>query len=71
MRTVKSTIDPESGLTIIPDGVYAGTELSDIRSKLSGLHFAKEALTKGERDILYLAEALMHVLDAEAGGYRR
>jgi len=63
--------DPETGVTIIPDGAYAGTKLSDVRSRLSGYHFAKEALTQGERDILALAEALLNVIDAEdPHGYR-
>lgn len=31
----------------------------EINSKLSGLHFAKEALSDGEREILYMAEALL------------
>lgn len=33
--------------------------LDEINSKLSGLHFAKEALTDGEQQILYMAEALL------------
>ena len=37
--------------------------LDQVRQKLAGLHFAKEALTKGEREILYLAEALLRELD--------
>lgn len=32
---------------------------SEIQGKLSGLHFAKEALSDGEREILYMAEALL------------
>lgn len=68
---VSRTVNPNTGLTIIPDGVHAGAGLDEIRSKASGLHFAKECLSPGEREILYLVEALLHVLDAEAGGYRR
>lgn len=34
--------------------------LKQIQSKLSGLHFAKESLSDGEREILYMAEALLH-----------
>lgn len=37
-------------------------ELLDLRpiwSQLSGLHFAKEALSDGEREILYTAEQLL------------
>lgn len=45
--------------------------LNDARSKLSGWHFAKEALSDGEREILEVAEALMRLIDWEAGGYRR
>ena len=34
--------------------------LNQIQARLSGLHFAKEALSDGEREILYMAEALLH-----------
>jgi hypothetical protein len=65
-------IDPGSGLTIIPTGgAHGGEPFDQVRGRLSGLHFAKECLTDGERDILSLAEALLNLLDAEAGGYRR
>ena len=36
-----------------------GYTLKEIESKLAGLHFAKESLTKGEREILVLAEGLL------------
>lgn len=42
---------------------WTGTTLKDARSKLSGLHFAKEGLTDGEREILYIAEALLRRID--------
>lgn len=45
--------------------------LDSARAKLSGWHFAKEALSSGEREILFVAEALLRLLDEEAGGYRR
>ncbi len=41
-----------------------GMTLDEIRTKLTGFHFAKESLIKGEREILYLAEALLSELDA-------
>lgn len=34
--------------------------LNQIQARLSGLHFAQEALSDGEREILYMAEALLH-----------
>lgn len=37
--------------------------LDEVRSKLSGLHFAKECLSKGELEILYLAESLLDFID--------
>lgn len=37
----------------------------DLQSKLSGLHFAQESLTKGEREILHLAEAMLRQRDAD------
>lgn len=42
---------------------WTGMTLKEVRSKLSGLHFAKEALTDGEREILYIAEALLRRVD--------
>lgn len=39
--------------------------LDEARSRLSGWHFAKETLSDGERDILYVAEALLRRLDAQ------
>ena len=41
----------------------ANLTLNEIRSKLAGFHFSKESLTKGERDILILAETLLNVLN--------
>ena len=37
----------------------------DLQDKLSGLHFAQESLTKGEREILHLAEAMLRQRDAD------
>lgn len=37
--------------------------LDDVRSKVSGYHFSKECLTKGEREILALAESLLFFID--------
>jgi len=43
----------------------SGLTLDEVRLKLSGLHFIKEALSGGELDILYLAESLLSALDAD------
>jgi hypothetical protein len=40
-----------------------GLSIDEARRKLSGLHFAKEALSPGEREILYIAEGLMRLID--------
>lgn len=37
--------------------------LDDARAKLAGWHFAKEALSDSEREILYVAEAVLRELD--------
>lgn len=42
---------------------WTGMSLKEARSKLSGLHFAKEQLSDGEREILYIAEALLKRID--------
>lgn len=42
---------------------WTGITLKEARNKLTGLHFAKESLTDGEREILYIAEALMRRVD--------
>lgn len=39
--------------------------LSDVRTRIDGYHFSKEALSSGERDILDLAEDLLSVIDAQ------
>lgn len=41
-----------------------GITLEHARTLISALHFAKEALTQQERDILYLAEGLLRLIDA-------
>jgi len=40
-----------------------GMTLQQARDKLSGWHFSKELLTHGERGILYVAEALLRLID--------
>jgi hypothetical protein len=40
-----------------------------LRSQLSGWHFSKESLSKGEREILYVAEQVLGILDELCGGY--
>ena len=40
-------------------------EKNDIRSKLSGMHFAKEALDPWPLQALYCAEALMRQVDRD------
>lgn len=40
--------------------------LQDARGKLAGWHFSKEALSSGERQILYVAEALLRFIDTRA-----
>lgn len=40
-----------------------GMTLDKVRSQLSGLHFAKEALSPKERQILSLAESLLFYID--------
>lgn len=41
----------------------SGLTLDEVRSRLSGLHFAKEALSDGERELLWLAESLLTFID--------
>lgn len=48
---------------------HFGDRMGDVRSKLSGWHFAKEMLNRTELDILYHAEQLLYELDRLAGGY--
>ena len=42
-----------------------GLTFDEVRSKLSGLHFAKGMLSKGELEILALAESLLTVIDED------
>jgi hypothetical protein len=41
----------------------ADLTLNEIRAKLSGLHFGQECLSKGEKEILRLAESLLFFID--------
>lgn len=59
----------EHGLTVLP---MTSMTLDRARSRLSGWHFSKECLSDGEREILYVAEALMRLVDArDPRGYAR
>lgn len=60
-----------SGAGSLPTLPRSDFTLDDARARVSGWHFAKEALSRGEREILHVAEALLRLLDEEAGGYRR
>lgn len=50
-----------------PELPKTGMALSEARAKLSGLHLSKEALSEGEREILYLAEGLLRLYDEQTG----
>ena len=58
--TPRPTVLPRTGIT-----------LNSARATLSALHFSKESLTKGEREILSIAEGLHAILDDEAPGRSR
>lgn len=45
-----------------------GLSLDEIRAKISGFHFSQEALSKGEREILHLAESLLSLIDKSPVG---
>lgn len=42
---------------------HSGLTFDQIRSKASGLHFAKEMLTDSERQMLAMLEDLMDIID--------
>lgn len=55
--------------TVLPQ---TSITLERARARLSGLHFAMECLSDGERDILYIAEGLLRLLDTQDDtGYAR
>lgn len=56
-----------AGMAPNPTLPLTSMTLADARTKLSGLHFAKECLSDGERDILYVAEALLRLIDSTTG----
>jgi len=43
--------------------------LAEARQKLAGWHFAQEMLTREERQILHIAEALLRLIDTELGTF--
>lgn len=59
-QVIKTTPVSTKEADLLP---WTGMTLKEARSKLSGLHFAKEGLTDGEREILYIAEALLRRVD--------
>jgi len=54
-----------SGHAVTP----SGAKIETLRSRLAGWHFSQEALTRGEREILHVAEQLLDELDRIGGGY--
>ena len=44
--------------------------LDDVRRKLAGWHFAKESLSDGEIEILYIAEALLRQVDHQPSAWK-
>lgn len=70
----RSSTRNEAGETVVPYGftAHAGVTLSDLRSRLSGWHFSKEAMDPQAVQVLLVAEGLLAILDAEnERGYRR
>ena len=47
----------------------SGKNMHEIRSLASGLHFTKESLSKGERELLSMVEDLIALIDDLAGDY--
>lgn len=64
MRAATAKRD-EDGHAVSPNG----DRIHDLRQKVAGWHFSQEALTPGERAILYVAEQILGELDRIAGGY--
>lgn len=55
--------------TVLPQ---TDVTLDTARLRLSGWHFAKESLSDTERDILFVAEGLLRLIDeADPDGYAR
>ena len=69
-RSPGDAVDPHANWRHPPTS-STGRTLDQITAEVSGLHFAKETLTAGEREILTLAEALLGQLHALHGGYAR
>lgn len=68
-RTANSTPPSDAGRTTLP---WTALTLDEARAKLSGWHFAKECLSDGENEILYVAEALLRLIDErDPNGYAR
>lgn len=54
--------------TVLP---LTGISLNQARTKITALHFAKEALSDGEFELLAIAEGLLRLLDIAQGGTAR
>ncbi len=59
-----------SSINLQPTLPLSNLTLDDARAKIAGWHFAKESLSKLELEMLAVAEALLRLLDTEAGGWR-
>ncbi len=56
------------GDTILPD---TGMTFDEARQQLTALHFAKEALSDTEREVLHIAEGLLRLVDPVSYGVTR
>lgn len=59
------TSDSGGGRSQISYLPWTTLTLAEARSRLAGWHFAKESLSDGEREILYVAEALLRLIDED------
>lgn len=68
LRTMAAEVAADWEPSVLP---LTGVTLDDARTRITALHFAREALSDAEDELLTLAEGLLRLLDERAGGTAR
>ena len=68
LRVLAAEVAANWSPTVLP---LTGITLDEARTKVTALHFAREALSDAEDELLAIAEGLLRLLDVRAGGTAR
>lgn len=68
LRQMAAAVAADWSPSVLP---LTGISLDEARTRITALHFAREALSDGEDELLTLAEGLLRLLDVRSGGTAR